>query len=428
MWQFQLLRILKTGLSVLVKQFMQNFPGKSEGLKSSEITYPYEFLLIASVALVLGMVALWLVLNEGFHTVLFLVTAGLFFIAGAGFYLSLKAKNLRNRFGQALLFLDPQRPGVGGPLGGRFTLNLNGYNPSLYIPGKLRAMLYCNKGWSSVSYGPGAMQSRITHWQNSVPVYLKQTSTGVDASFCFNIPDNCSPTNAVHDLSGVYWELVVAGEIEDVGEFKRTWKLRVNDKAAESTSVQVPIDFLDCYEKAERINARSILSQKSPLMIDQNQIELCTAWLSKGKAISSVVIGIIFSVTGILSLQSGWRPGTVLLIVGLIMTVVSVYTTNNKLRLKIDKKSRELSVCKELFGRTLVTHIREVTSPDQFSIVDSSANGYRGRENGAFSLSFVSQTETIKIATAMRGEKSATALRDAIVDELFPEDWEKLAA
>jgi len=204
--------------------------GNSEGLESSVNSSFYEFLFGAFLAIIFGTGLALLIMTKGANTTLLLTTAALFFIPAAIFIcLAVQNRILYSKFGQARLFLDPRNPSVGGALAGRFNLSLNWHYPSLYIPGNLQAKLYCNKGWKSAAFSPGVRPVRTTLWQKSVPVELKRTKTGVDASFRFDLPDSSKPTNLSYDLSGIYWELVVTGEFEKVGKFKRLWNLKIKE-------------------------------------------------------------------------------------------------------------------------------------------------------------------------------------------------------
>lgn len=401
---------------------------KSKGLKSSEYGSRNLLLILAVFVLIVGVSICFTLLPEALnnkHYPLVVFLASLPCIGVAGLWLAIENRNKHVRFGQTLLYLDPEKPGIGGQLGGRFTLSSNNLNNQFQSPVELLATLSCFKAsGSSDVERDGSGVTLNTLWQKTAPVYQKQAAAGIEAAFVFELPDTCMSS----DTTDINWQVMVKGDFGPLGEFDRTWDLHVEDEHSQRTSIAVPLNFSEKYKQAEQKKALNESSQTIPLTTDDNHLEFSSRWLSKGGGLAGVIFGAIFGAVGVYSFLDGWGAGIVFILIGFGLAGASIFAANKIVQIKIDKQSRTLFVFHESFGRSTLKFEGTIESPEQFSIVEIGANETTGNEAGIYTVNFVSEGESIKLSAMIESESAARALRDRIVSQLFNTNCQKLAA
>jgi len=136
------------------------------------------------------------------------------------------------RLGAIPLFLHPIEPGVGGQLGGNFSINIESADHQFNSSNSLLATLACK-----LIDTTGEDTTFDIKWQAEAPVHLKQTAHGIEASFLFDIPSNCKPTQRMSRGIDIVWSVEVSGNIGISGlvKFKRSWIVHVARNATQAT-------------------------------------------------------------------------------------------------------------------------------------------------------------------------------------------------
>ncbi len=342
-----------------------------EGLKSAEYSSLNMTLALAVFVLLVGCSICAAIMPDALqnrHYPMIMFMASLPCIGIAGLWLALKNRTKQTQFGQTRLLLDPEIPGIGGQLGGRFTLTSKDHKHQFKSQPNLLATLSCIKASGSGDHdrNGGGVSVNIL-WQNTQPVFLAQSANGLEATFVIELPDSCKSSNA----SDINWQVRVEGDFEQFGEFSRTWDVYIDDEASQSTSVNIPLNFSEHFETKERKKAEIESVKAIPLKTDENHIKFSSQWLSKGAGTAGVIFGAILGSIGIL-INGG--PNFIFMLLGLGVAAASIYAANKKTRIAIEKKSQTISVYHELFGQSSLAYEGKITSPEQFTLC---RNGWR---------------------------------------------------
>lgn len=343
----------------------------------------------------------------------------LFVLVGVGIiYHAFKLNRAYRRFGPTPLFLDPSLPGVGGQLGGRFSINALDIGHKTGSAPQLRARLICTRKSKS-----GKSTYKSAKWQEEAPVYLRQTAKGIDASFLFDIPHSCTPSKEWRQGSSIEWNVTVEGEFGTSGidKFERNWGIVVEDSAAQASNVlSIPQNFIDTAKKktAERITTSAL--NQVPVTEDTQYINVHSkAGRDLGGKIVGVLFGAIFAGTGIFTITQNWWPGYIFVLVGGVIVLFSLYILGKSIEVKIDKNLRVLYTRESWFGLVYVNRQGDVIYADQFKINHTSSSSTNSRTTEHYAVDFKSNGETIRIADGIDGKKQALALKDAIANRCF---------
>jgi len=223
----------------------------------------------------------------------------LFVFIGAGIlYYAWKERRAYKRFGPTALFLDPPEPGVGGKFGGTFKLNIPKH---ANVTAPLTAKLTCTKLRKS-----GDDTSRSIKWQQETAVYLKQTSSGQDASVLIDIPEVCLASKEWENRSAIVWDLTVEGDYNQhgLGKLKRSWTVEIADHAAQaSTALHVPDSFIKKSQQVQLAQAEVSANKQLDVAESEGMVDIKgLPGNSKWQYLLGIVVGGVFFGTGIFTL------------------------------------------------------------------------------------------------------------------------------
>lgn len=364
-------------------------------------------------------------IRNGQYAALFVLVFA--FIGAAIVYHAFKLNRAYRRFGPTPMFLDPAVPGVGGQLGGQFSVNAPGICVKACPATELRARLTCTRKSKS-----GKSTSYSVKWQEEAPVYVIDTANGVDASFLFEIPDSCTPSKEWSRGSSIEWNVTVEGEFGStgLGKFERCWEVDVEDSAAEASNVlRIPQSFLQ--KATQRTDDRvktSALDQV--LIVEDNQY--LTVHSKAGRHLGAKIVGMLFGAVfagmGIFTILQNWWPGYIFLLVGSAIGFISLFTLGKSIKVVIDKDSRVLYTRESWFGLAYARRQGDVLDPHQFKIKNTSSSSTHNKVTEYYAVNFEIDGNTIRIADGIEGKKEALALKDAIVNRSFNEEQQSLPA
>jgi len=343
----------------------------------------------------------------------------IFVIGGAGIlYHAISINRAYKRFGPTPLMLDPPQPGVGGQLGGRFNIDAPGigYKTGPYT--QLHARLTCSrkrKSKDNTSYS--------VLWREEAPVYLKQTASGVDTSFLFEIPDNCAPSAELNQNTSIEWNVSVEGEFDtgDLGKFERDWQVVVEDRAAQASHVlSIPQSFIQNNEQLSDDRAKNSALEQVPVTVEGRYINIhSTLGLRIVERIVGVLFGVVFLGIGIITVMQSWLPGYLFLLFGLYATYHTVKSLGKSINVRIDKVSKLLHTQERWFGFVYARHQSRIVTSGQFKLKLTLRSISSKKLTERYALNFHSDEKTIRIADGIEGKFEAAALKDAIVDFCF---------
>jgi len=330
------------------------------------------------------------------------------------------------RFGPTPLFLDPAEPGVGGELGGRFSVNASGITQVLSSSTLLVATLTC-----SSKYQSGRNTRSSVKWQKETPVYLKQTSNGVDALFLFDIPEQCNPTREWDGRSAIEWKVNVKGEFKNsgLGTFERNWSVVVEKAARASRGINIPESALDTAKK--RLKDRAEASAIGQIPIEENSRTITinsSATNGLAEKFFDSLLGPLFGGIGVFTVLQNWWPGYVFILTGTAVTLFSIYSMGKSIKVSIDKHARTLKTLESWCGMTYKNREGKLIQATQFELKKTSSTQTGSKVTEYFCLNFSSGGETIRIADTIKGRAEAQALKDAIVERCFVEEERRNAA
>lgn len=373
----------------------------------------------------ISLIALPEAISKGEYGVLSVL---IFVLVGAGImFHAFKINRAYRRFGPTPLFLDPMVPGVGGQLGGRFSINASGIDHTSHSAIQLQARLTCIRKTKA-----GKTTRYHTQWQEETSVYLKQTAKGIEASFLFDIAKACSPSQKWSRGSSIEWKVTVNGDFnsEKLGMFERSWEIIVEDNAAQASNIlNIPESFIE--EAKQKTDSRvktSALGQVPVTEDGQYIIVDSKAGRHTGSKLVGLLVGAVFVGVAVFTISQGWWPGYFFIPLGVGILVGSLYVLGKSIGVIIDKSSRVLHTQESWFGYVYANHQADVLDADQFTIRNTSSSGNHTQTTYYYVLEFTSGSKKIRIADGIEGEREALALKDAIVNRCFDEEQYGLAA
>ena len=356
----------------------------------------------------------------------------IFVFGGAGLlYMAFSGIQAYRRFGPTPLFLDPPLPGVGGQLGGRFSIYTKNVEPCASSTTELWVRLVCTRHTRRRSCSCSNKKSGSPEILSDIgcPVYLTQNAQGLDAEFVFNIPDSCIPTQKntkAISTSGrsklritVDWKLIVEGDFSTsgLGKFTRTWKIDVGENAA-----QVIQDFNSVQnfqrESKKNLEDRAITSILDRVLVTGDS--KCINVNSKpGQAANggkeTLLIGAVTCLIGsLIIIENSWLFGALFALIGGYVFLHVLYHLGKSIEVKFDKRSRLLATNESWFGHVYARHQSNVLDPDQFSIRLTSVVIRNNKKTELYAVEFKSENKAIRLADNIEGKTTALVLLEAI--------------
>ena len=373
------------------------------------------FFLISTVVLVSNLTALLKGEN-------YVVLVALIFLIASIAMMVMAVKSLLSyrKFGPAPLFLDPEEPGIGGQLGGSFTIRLKenyAYKAYAGNPQYLRATLSCTrlKRGRKSSY-------RIKLWKQDKGVFLQTSSRGIKGVFVFDIPKDCI---AAEHIKIADWKVEINGDLgSGLGKFERSWDVVVREQAINgSSTLSIPAAFVQKSRQASRAFAES--SALDQIAVTEEGRFLCIKSRAGRYAIADLlfmVTGGLFAAIGVLSVQADWSPGYLFLLAGVAMSLSSLYVLGKAVETKIDTTSWELYSTTSWMSRVLSEKQGKVLDAEQFTIKKVSGNQTGKTHKEYYVLNFESRDGTIRLADRIKGRKAAEALEESITKLVFAQE------
>ena len=330
------------------------------------------------------------------------------------------------KFGSTLLFLNPESPGVGGQLGGKFDIKLKNMSYNASSNAELWATLSCLK---AVKKGSRDGYHNHSIWTEKVPVYLNRSASGLVASFLFDIPKKCKPT-ANHKTNyklkkqahSIRWSVSVIGEIDKTEQTKffRSWPVVVDsDPANASQELSIPQSFVESAEKESKQHSLIQTFEQFPITEDTQYLRLRSN--AKRHTLGNFIgifIGLFFAGIGVVTVRQDWWPGYIFIALGSFVSLMSLYVWGKAIETTIDKHTNLLTAKASWFGIRFSKHESQIDSPNQFFIKNSfNSTNSKGRVE-YFTINFKSATKRIRIIDGLEGRDNAEALKDELTDRL----------
>ncbi|ASJ73524.1 hypothetical protein [Granulosicoccus antarcticus] len=393
-------------------------PENRNGINSDQRTEHWPLVLLGSCFFATGAVVLVIFLpdaiRDGDYGVLFCL---LFLIAGAGFlYQAFKIHGNYRRFGSTQLFLDPGNPGVGGQLGGRFSLIAQNNSEIINSTIPSWATLAC------IRKSKGGRRSPTTYvvlWQENVPVYLKQVAHGVDASFLIDIPKTCTATKKLDKRSFIMWKVTVEADFSSVnpGKFERSWEVVVGNNGSQSHEIDIPQSFLERAAQQSQDFVEAVVLEQVSMTEDSHQINVHS---KAARASDGGVVGMGF---GAISIGVGFYMasqnsifGYLFILLGAAVFFFSLYRMGKIIDVSIDKQSWELKTQESFFGYVYAEHQGGLFDADKLGLKKVDSRTSQNKKTEYFAVEYEANGKTIRIADEVVGEDAALALMDAVVE------------
>jgi len=346
------------------------------------------------------------------------LSALLFSFTGVGMnWRVYKNKQAYKYYGAAPLHLNPHVPGLGGQLGGTFTVNV----PSNKKAPELSAKLTCyhtrtdSEGRKSVSI----------RWQGEAPVYQKLTASGYDYSFIFDVPETAESSHK----SRIHWEVSVKDNAVNTQTFDRSWTVFVEDDSSdEGTNIVIPAAFLHKAEQKSQAQADQSALEQIPVTHVDGFIDFTSrAGRHMKSVVSGIAFGAVFSGVGLFAALDGWLPGYLFVAIGLTVVVASVFLMGRSIDMRISREYEMIYTRRKIFGYVFSENSAELHDPSQFSVEVTSSSESGDVRTQWCAILFETDEKKIKIAEGIEGKKAAEALINKIIEQCFDEA-EKVAA
>lgn len=393
------------------------------GIMSSEKQGSLFLAAFGLAFLTMGIGASWAVLPKAIESGEYLSLIVLLFVFAGVWLMATAFKGIHDyrRFGDVSLFLDPSFPGVGGQLGGRFSIKMPGLDSQMGSSAHLMATLICNRVDSA---GEDTSYTRL--WQKQLPVNLKQTAKGIDASFLFDIPDTGQHSQDLGNSKTIVWSVVVEGDfgVQGLGEFQRSWDVLVEQHATQRSRVaSIPQGLLDKAEERSALRAKNKVLKQVQIEEDSHVVvirsNICDFF---GPTFLGFVVGFSFLAAGVLIVLEGANFGYFFGGLGGLVGFLCLYALGKSIRVTIDKQAQLLSTRVSWFGIVIRRRQGNLKGPHQFELKSISTTNSDKGSTESFTLNFKADGKTIQIVENIEGEKEALALKQAIAERAFPND------
>lgn len=381
------------------------------GISSKEKNGFWFVFLFGSVFFIIGFFTFILALPEIIDKGNYAALLTLLFVVVGGGIMSYALINQRRYklIGPTPLFLDPLPGALGGQIGGQFTIQSRSQDTPIKI------VLSCKR---QVKSGKNTNTKLI--WQESMQGYIKSTARGMNVQFLFDCPDNLPDSNS----SSVFWEVRAESEL-NLGaksiKFQRNWDIPVESSKLARSSIRIPEHFLQQQNelKAEMVQADAagliqFHQQGNFLEVDNISRK------SIGGFVGGLVSGLVFSGTGIFTLQQNWWPGYIFIFVGAIIIYVSFFVFGRGIEVKVDTSARVLYTRRKWFGFVLYKRKVMLFNPEQFSIKKTSSSSTNTQLTEWYKVEVKNKDKQVLIAEGVKGKDVAQALMNNIIEKAFP--------
>jgi len=386
------------------------------GITCNEKNGGWFFVGFGSIFLVMGLGTSVMILpdaiSEGDYAALLVL---LFVIVGAGImYHGFKIYRSYTRFGPTPLSLYPVAPGIGGKLGGSFTLLGDRHDHLLNTETALTATLQCIKKRRS-----GDDTIRSVCWQEHAAVYTETTENSVVGKFIFDVPENCIATKEWENDSSISWSVSVEGHLGDVDQrnFDRSWEIYMDEVAPQNTvNLDIPESFLERQSEKFKASATASAVSQIPITEDDEYIYLVSkAGRHLGSHLTGILIGGGFAVAGYF-LISDWWPGYIFIFLGLLVAIGSIYSMGKSLEVKIDKNTKTLFTRTSWFGYIFSHFQEEIFDSEQFRLKRTSSSQAGSKYTEFYAVEFMAHRKSVRIAEQIESKQAAAALKQLIID------------
>jgi len=398
------------------------------GIPSDQRNGRWIFTILGVMAFLLGTGLSFLALSEALPKREYLALFVLLFPLGGLWLLiyALKQSVGYRRFGPTPLFLDPSIPGVGGDLGGTFSINASEITAAVGSNTELIATLTCIRRAKA-----NKTTSRDIIWQHDTPVYLKQSVRGADALFLFEIPQRCHPTGEWTGRSGVDWNIRVKGDFKTInrGVFERTWQVTVEDRAAQAShALAIPENIIKLAKNQEKARAVTSANKQIPIAEDSKTISLRSS-ASRGIVgkLSTLLFGLVFLGTGVFTVMQNWWPGYFFVLVGSFITLFGIYYLGKSIDVTINKNYRTVQTQERWFGFPYAKREAKLSNSQQFELKNTSKVQSANKVTEYFALNFSTGNKKIRMVDGIKGRADAEALVEGIVRRCFGETQSRAA-
>ena len=198
------------------------------------------------------------------------------------------------------LTLDPVEPGVGGDVGGNFTVDSDRLK-NLPTDEKLLISLTCT---SRNKTGMAGFQKSIV-WQQEVECPFETTPTGIKGYFLFQVPDTCTPSSDGDSQSNSSWNIKASCEFAKsyrANGVLEKWPVELGAQPSRSSIAEMNYVFKPYTPDIEKI-AKNTKSDRLVL--------------------TAVAAG--FGLIGAIDIYTGGRSGLLFIALGLLVIVAAFF-------------------------------------------------------------------------------------------------------
>lgn len=391
------------------------------GIASKEKSAHWFLLAFGAVfffmGILFGSIAIPKELANGNYAVLLIL---LFVIAGAGVMVSaLKQLASYKRIGPTLLFLDPRTPGVGGQLGAHFDISSKKLSYNAGSTAELWATIKCRR---RTRRGSKNKISYKTLWEEKMPAHLSQSSSGFKVSFLFDVPDDYEPSGEINNRTSIEWSVKVDGMFDQARQLKfaRSWEVLVGSTPAQAShQLDIPSHFLESAQQKTDQHSKELALDEFPITTDGQFVRLyCSRKRSTRGSLIGMLMGAFFAGIGIYTIFQDWWPGYLFALIGGGIFLAALYILGKSTETTVDKQSQMLTARANWFGINLPTQENQIQSAKQFKVKHSYSSTNSNGTEEYYHLNFKNSKKKIRIASRIKGEKTALALKKAFTESL----------
>lgn len=329
-------------------------------------------------------------------------------------------------FGPTPLTPSPAIGQVGGQIGGRIDL------AQPWAKRNLSITLSCINTYTSGS-GKNSTTHRDILWQEHDKPLDKPNGAGSKLEFCFDVPAG-ERTEATHNGRGkISWEVTIEGLINFM-EFKRTWKVPVEEGTQTSTIV-IPNAHKEATHIAKRKHAEASIEKQIQTEKTADGLNIVSEQ-GRNKSMSwfLVLFGSIFTAVGCflfyLAFQGElmlWIMAPLFFCIGAGILGFGIFLVGRKLECKIIND--QVYTRRSLFGHILYTRQGKLTSPDQLILKTTMSSTSNGKQTEYMTLYAKvnidgpngSVNKEIKLVEGIEGKAAGEAMERKLADHLSAE-------
>ncbi len=329
------------------------------------------------------------------------------------------------KFGPTPLYLNPNIPGVGGQLGGWFSIYTTPAQrrstrlTENFSRNNLTARLICTRK----TYGKNNTNSKII-WQAEQPVFIEHTGYGNKGTFIFQLPDHALASSDSKPGYRIDWMMTVEGQLNGLGYFLRDWLVTVEDNTDElSTTLSIPDSFLQQARHTQAQQELQSASSQIPLVENSHSIQIHSrAGRYVKSVLSGILFGSIFMGSGIFTVSQNWWPGYLFVLIGSLISLTCLYKLGKSIVTTIEKDSLSVYTCTRLYGIAISKKSSTLIDEDQIDLKKTSSSQTARKRTEYYDLRIEHGDEAITLATAIKGRDAADRLRDILTERCFTQN------